>query len=209
MATKNPSFLNTDFLIRQVDKQGFKLFTDSRKPFNLNLIGIRTASQQVDTFDDWMAVLWHYNGAWNSLFFQQTTDPGLYYLGPERMGNESGTFLLKDQYQHFGLWKLGFHHGRHGHPCLRQKGPAIGWRDHNRDNKINPDKDHTYHGQGINCHRAKAEGKTERVGPYSSGCQVFENANEHRDVFIPICKQAASFWGDSFSYLLLNEQFFI
>lgn len=203
------TYLNKDFLIKQMEEKGFDLFTDDSKPFNLNLIGIRTKTQEVDKFDDWMCVLWTYSGAWNSLFFQVTTDPGLYYLGTERMGNANGTFLIRDEYQHKGLWKLGYHKGQHGHPALVQKGPAIGWRDHNRDFKLNPDKEQIYHGGGINCHRARENGKTDRVGPYSSGCQVFENASEHRDLFIPLCKQAVKFWGDSLSYTLLNEEHFI
>lgn len=206
---KNPSFLNTDFLIRQVEGKEFKLFTDDRKPFNLNLIGIRTKSQVLDLFDDWMCVLWCFNNAWSSLYFKQTTDPGMYYLGPERMGNNLGTFQLRDEYQHLGLWKNGYHKGNRAHPALVQKGPALGWRDGNKNNELDPNHDTLYHGGGINCHHAKAATKTERVGPYSSGCQVFEDAREHQGLFIPLLKQSAKYWGDSFSYTLLNEEFFI
>ena len=60
---------------------------------------------------------------------------------------------------------------------------------------------------GINIHRASAYRELENVGANSAGCQVFQDPSEF-DIFIDICKKSKEFWGDKFSYTLLEQRYF-
>lgn len=42
------------------------------------------------------------------------------------------------------------------------------------------------------------------IGLYSAGCQVFESVRDYEDKFIPLVKKAATMYGNSFTYTLVN-----
>ncbi len=54
---------------------GHVVFT--RGAWNVNLIGVRTASRVANKFDDWMHIVFKDDsGSWVDLSFECTTDPG-------------------------------------------------------------------------------------------------------------------------------------
>lgn len=193
-------------MVDKYNQFGFDLFTRDDKPFNLNLYGIRTDSNEVDTMNDWLGVMWVYQGNFTNLVFKGTTDPGLFYLGKDKMGNSEGTFMLLGQHQHFGLFKKGKHKGQY--VALVQNSVALGLRDFNRNGKLDPVGGEIKEGHGINWHRARSIGRTEKVGPYSAGCQVNETESEHQLLMKIIDLALREGWKNSFSYTLFEEKYF-
>ena len=154
---------------------GHRLFLADHKPYNLNLIAIRSADPTPDVFNDLLCIMWRYRGVTNLLKHVVTTDPGLTYLGAGRMENPRGTAMVKAG-QYPGAWAYGFHKG---YRALQQVGPITVLRDANRDGLLNPVAGSEDTGLfGINCHRAAATGRTDKVGPWSAGCIVHQDADE-------------------------------
>lgn len=170
------------------------------KPYNLNLIGVRSNDMTPNTFNDCLAVLWEDAFGWNLIAHEGTTDPGLYYLNNPI--NVDGTFIFAPGF-HKGLWKLGLHRG---YEAFQQIGTAIGWRDADRDNEFDmvPNKTIAVNHAGLNMHRARNEGESTVVGKYSAGCQVRRRDDDH-EIVVEIAKRALNYWGNSFSYMLFTE----
>lgn len=187
-------------LIELVEKNGHVVFQSDSKPFNLNIVGVRSKNPTTNLFNDYIATFWKYEGRWNYLEFQATTLPGLKYL--ETPMNPKGcAILVPNQYR--GVWKLGLHNGKY--TALTQRGGEVEvYRDEDEDKDYDMIKDSIMSGYfGINIHKA-SEGERETVDGYSAGCQVFQNSDEF-DVFINLCKKAEKYWGNSFTYTLLDE----
>ncbi|MCP4437365.1 MAG: hypothetical protein GY810_00160 [Aureispira sp.] len=182
-----------------MSKNGYSVFETDSKPFNLNIVGVRSSKPTTNLFNDYICIFWKYEGRWNYLEFQATTLPGLKYL--EKPMNPKGcAILVPNQYK--GVWKLGTHHT---YTALTQRGGEVEvYRDENEDKDYDMISDSIISGYfGINIHKA-SEGERETVDGYSAGCQVFQNSDEF-DVFISLCKKAEKYWGNSFTYTLLNE----
>lgn len=122
--------VSSNDLIDILRSKEFVIFDDDSKNYNLNLIGIRSINKVANNFDDFLCVLWKFNGNWNMLKFKMTTDPGLFYL--KQPMNSKGTAIVKEG-QYRGLWKYGKHKG---YIALQQSGPVTVFRDFNRDNKL-------------------------------------------------------------------------
>ncbi len=120
---------------RAFSKKDFELFEDDSKPFNLNLIGVRSLDTTPNTYNDLFLALWKHNGFWNKLAFACTTEAGLYYL--ENPLNNKGTAILKEG-RYPSMWSNGKHQGKYD--ALKQTGPCTVIRDFDRDNVI-PDTD--------------------------------------------------------------------
>jgi len=197
----NPS---TSEIHQVMNQKGYAFFEQDTKNFNLNLIGIRTATNRPDHFDDLMCVLWKYQGVWNKLQFSMTTDPGLYYLQNPIAGT-LGTAIVKEG-QYRSLWQLGKHQGKY--KALTQKNPIKVIRDFDRDGNLDFTSGREEEGLfGINCHRANASRRKIKITIPIAGCQVFADPNDF-NVFLSICEQGTSNWGNSFSYTLLHENDF-
>lgn len=180
--------------------RGYKLFDDDSKPYNLNLIGVRSNDLTPNVFNDWFCVMWKFEGNWNLNVFKCTTDPGLYWL--EKPMNEHGTAILKEG-QHRGMWTRGMHQGKY--PALVQAEPVTVIRDYNRDNKLDFDLGRLDAGLfGINGHRANSKWESIQVDKWSAGCQVLSNPQEF-DQLITLCDESRKHWGNSFTYTLLSE----
>lgn len=170
------------------------------KPYDLNLIGVRSDDHTPDVFNDCLAVLWEDKFGWNLIAHEATTDPGLYYLNNPI--NSSGTFIMAPGF-HKGLWKLGTHKG---YEAFQQVGVATGWRDADRDKEMDmmPGKTVQVSNAGVNMHRAKDEGESQVVGQWSAGCQVRKRDDDH-EIVIELAKRAINYWNNSFSYMLFTE----
>lgn len=191
--------ITVDKLIKGIHRKGYDLFEDDSKPFNLNIIGVRSLDMTPDKFNDTISIMWRWNGSWNIFTAPATTDAGLYYLkNPIAV---DGTFILAEG-QHKGMWKKGFHKG---YPALQQDKPVKGYRDGNRDECYDLHPDNLVSGMfGINGHRAKDEGHSNIVNKWSAGCQVWQWDDDH-EIVMELVTRSIPYWGNSFTYTLLNE----
>lgn len=188
--------MNTEQLIEKVKRLGHLVFEQDSKPFNLNLIGVRSKDMTPNTFNDTLHVLWKFRGHWNHLKFAFTTDPGLYYL--QNPINVNGTIIMvPDQYR--GVYKKGFHKGR---PALEQVKPMKYWRDSNRDGKLDPIGEIFEEDASTNLHDAGIN--STQVGKWSAGCQVTASDYDF-DLLMYIVDKAVEHWGNSFTYTLIEE----
>ena len=84
----------------------------------------------------------------------------------------------------------------------------IVYRDGNKDDKYDLDEKNTQEGIfGINIHRAtKYAGKTSsQIDKWSAGCQVIAS-NDDWNEFMKIMRKARSYYGNSFTYTLINSK---
>lgn len=193
--------ISFDVVRAAMERAGHRLFLSAdARPYNLNLVAIRSAENEPDTFNDMLCIIWQYKGIVNMLRHTVTTDPGLFYLG-EKMGSPKGTaMVLPGQYP--GLWQYGYHKG---YRALQQRAPVTVLRDFNRDGELNPVAGDEDTGMfGINCHRAGSRGRTEKIGPYSAGCIVHADADEF-GVLMEIVRRAVEHWPNRFTFTLLTE----
>jgi hypothetical protein len=176
---------------------GFRIFS---RPFELNIVGLRSKSTIPNRFDDEIHVFykvsplnWHYH------VFKATTDPGTYWL--RQPMQPQGTAILA-QGQYMDAYQLGLHRGKY--LALVQRKPVRLIRDYNRDAVLDFNN-----GQiiselaGINIHKANQTGKTKSVDKNSAGCQVFESADDF-SLFIKLCQKHESLYGNRFTYSLID-----
>jgi hypothetical protein len=177
--------------------KGYKLFT---RPYELNLVGLRSKSTIPNRFDDELHVFYKLpNDNWEYHVFKITTDPGTFWLNnPE---NPEGTAILAEG-QYIGSHVLGLHRGLY--TALVQNKPVTVMRDYDRNAVLDFYNGKKFTGKfGINIHRANKVGTTKTVDKNSAGCQVFENASDF-DVFIKLCQQHVSRVGNAFTYTLID-----
>src|SRR5689334_13779142 len=97
-------------------KKGFRLYD---RPFELNIVGVRSHNVMPERFDDEIHVF--YKAApfkWEYHVFKATTDPGTYWLlNPMQ---PQGTAILA-QGQYVNAYAIGLHHGQY--PALVQNAP--------------------------------------------------------------------------------------
>lgn len=194
--------IDLNYVLESMSDRGFKVFSNDSKMFNLNIVAIRTQENKVNVFNDWLCVFWKFKGTWNFLKFLCTTDPGLYWLGYERMGNPEGTAMLIEQ-QVLGMLKWGRHKN---YAALEQIKAAKYVRDYNRDDQLNPDLSKIYTGIiKTNIHRASQWKHTVKVGAYSAGCVVLANPIEF-ELLGNICKRAKKEFENKFTFSLIDER---
>lgn len=178
---------------------GFELFT---RPFELNIVGIRSDSVKPNRFDDEIHVFYKTNKTnWEYHIFKVTTDPGTYWL--KNPMQEQGTAILA-QGQYKDTYQLGLHRGQY--LALVQRKPVTIIRDYDRNAILDFNNGTKTRGMyGINIHRAGQNGKTKFVDKYSAGCQVFENAQDFLK-FLQLCEKHKSIYGNAFTYSLLDNR---
>ena len=172
----------------------------TRGSYNLNLIGVRTASRVANKFDDWFHVVFKDDSEeWVDLTFRCTTDPGTYWL-ENPMRRQGTAILVAGQYR--SAWKVGLHRGQYEALC--QKGGRVKvYRDSNRDNTHDMLEDSVMDGWfGINIH--KSGNDSTQVNKWSAGCQVFANDADF-DIFMSLIRKSVEKYGDGFSYTLLED----
>lgn len=190
--------INVQDIIKALSKKGYVLFEDDSKPFNLNIIGIRSDDDTPNVFNDLVCFIWKYKGQWSIIKFKATTDPGTYYLNNPL--SVDGTAIVKEG-QYRSLWKKGYHQGKY--LALKQNKEITVYRDNNKDDNHDynsPEKTGMF---GINMHHAGKD--STQVGKWSAGCQVIANLSEW-NIAINIVNEAVENWGDGFSYTLLQEK---
>ena len=171
-------------------------FFDGR--WDLNLIGLRCASDHADLFDDtYLVVCRNDAGAWEYHAWPFTSDPGRSWLAkPSRV--EGCAIVVPGQYR--GLWKKGLHKGEK--PALVQQKPVKVWRDADKDQELDRTGTVVEGLYGINCHRAGKDSAS--VDLWSAGCQVFKRESNFLEFLGLVDKQIAAGHGDVFSYTLID-----
>lgn len=188
-------------LLKVLQSKGYKIFDNDTVPYNLNIVGIRTADMTPNKFNDWEYVFWKFAGSWEVMKFPITTDPGLYYL--KNPINELGTAILKPG-QYLNVWQKGLHQGKY--PALRQVGNFTVYRDANRDDKYDLNgKEQTGSTFGINNHRAIENGRSVMVDKWSAGCQVFQDYYQF-EIFMRLVSEAEKSGVTHFTYTLIEEK---
>lgn len=187
-------------VLKTMEKFNYKVFDNDLKPYNLNLVGLRTSDTTPNTFNDWEYVFWKYQGSWEVLKFRITTDPGLYWL--KNPMNQAGAAILKPG-QYPGMWAPGLHLGKYA--ALTQTGKCTVIRDFNRDQYLDYNSGKEESGLfGINNHRSVENGRSVMVDKWSAGCQVFDDYYEF-EIFMRIISEAQKIWTPTFTYTLLTE----
>lgn len=171
-------------------------------PFQLNIVGIRSASTEPNRFDDQIHVFFKNNThQWIHYVFPATTDPGTYWL--ENPLNPQGTAILA-QGQYRDSYQIGLHRGQYN--ALVQTKPVIVIRDYDRNAHLDFQNGRGEVGLfGINIHRATESGTTKTVDKYSAGCQVFANKPDF-DLFMRLCDVHRKLYGNSFTYTLIDQR---
>jgi len=176
---------------------GYRFFDTGA--YNLNIVGVRTAGDGCNTFNDFIHVAFKdREGVACCLTFPATTDPGTdYRVNPL---NPKGTGIMAPG-QHRGLFSLGLHKGQ---PALVQVKPVNVYRDNNRDAVLDMDATTIENTRGgFNLHRSRKNGTSTVVGKWSAGCQVLASSYD-MDIVIALASKAATLYGDSFTYTLLS-----
>ncbi len=185
----------------EASRFGYAVFENSAKPLNLNIVGWRNRKGRPDHYDDFIAIYWrdfHDNiKTWATMSWPATTLPGRpWLLSPI---TTKGTAILMP-----GQYRSAYHLGKHrGYPALRQVRPVAVGRDGDLDDLPEISDDMTVETGlfGIHIHKGDFIGTT--VNRNSAGCQVFKNRVDF-DQFMILCVKASDFWGDTFTYTLME-----
>ena len=187
----------TEKIIAALMGLGYRVFT---RPFELNIVGIRSRNLIPNTFNDRINVLYKdAQGNWQLHGFAATTDPGTFWL--KNPLNPQGTAILKEG-QYLNSHVIGLHRSKY--LALVQRSPVTVIRDIQRDGNLNFDGREDTGLFGINIHRALQEGTTRYIDKFSAGCQVLANATDFK-TFMALCEQHKQLYGNTFSYTLLHE----
>ena len=178
-----------------INSKGYKFFEGE---FNVNLIGVRSGEVATNEFDDTLFIAIQMNGEKHVITLEEfTTDPGHYYL-KNKFLNPKGCAIVKPG-QYPGMWTFGKHRGKYN--ALVQVGNVTVYRDRTKDNKIDTGTEQT--GLfGINMHHAY---DSELINKYSAGCQVHKH-DEQLEFILSICKLSAIYYGNTFTYTLIEER---
>lgn len=193
-----------DILRKIAKRHGFIIY--DRGNYNLNIWGIRCDITDTKHFNDLLLVFYkanevhlNLNGKWIYDWYSITTDPSdMNLIKPI---NSKGCAIL-DEGQFQGAFKLGKHKG--DYDALVQAKPLPIFRITRKDGDIEISGEPTFEMCGINIHRASKWKIVRTIGLYSAGCQVFESVRDYEDKFIPLVKKAATMYGNSFTYTLVN-----
>ncbi len=186
-----------EIILAALVAHGYKVFV---RPFELNIIGIRSRSAIPNVFNDFITVIYKDDGGiWQQHTFAATTDPGTFWL--ENPLTPQGTAILKEG-QYFNAYGIGLHRSKY--LALTQRQPVTVIRDITRDGSLDFNGHEDTGLFGINIHRALQQGTTGYIDKFSAGCQVLANADDFK-TFMALCEQHKQRYGNAFTYTLLHE----
>lgn len=184
-------------IINALETKGYKTFL---RPYELNIVGIRSNDFTPNTFNDTINVLFKdEHGGWQHHSFPATTDPGTYWL--KNPANPQGTAILKAG-QYVNSHIIGMH--RDKYLALIQRGLLTVIRDAKRDGSLDFNGKEETGYFGINLHRAMEKGVTKYIDKFSAGCQVFASTDDFT-LFMQQCDRHRQLYGNSFTYTLLQQ----
>ncbi len=160
--------------------------------FDFMIVGIRSAANKPNEFDDLIGLVANGKIAW----FTGTTNPGTHWL--KNIMNPKGTALLKPG-QYIDTWEIGLHQGKY--EAFKQVKPVTVFRDKDLDD-IAEETAVTDTGLfGINIHRANEKAISRLIDKWSAGCQVLNNPAD----FKTLLDEAKASKKKAFTYTLLKE----
>jgi len=186
-------------VLRILKNRNYRVYS---KPFQLNIVGIRSNKTESNRFDDLLLVFYKNSLLkWSFLVFPITTDPGTYWL--KNPLNVDGTAILKEG-QYVDAYRLGQHRGQY--KALIQNKPVTVIRDYDRNAYLDFFNGNERTGYfGINIHRALAIGETKEINKWSAGCQVFAKSDDFAK-FLALCETHAVHHGNKFTYTLIDQR---
>jgi hypothetical protein len=196
------SSIKISFMLQQIintlSKKGYIINT---RPFELNIIGVRSSNAEANSFDDTINVFYKRgDGQWIFNSFKATTDPGAYWL--KTFMNPRGTAILKPG-QYKDSHRVGIHRGKY--QALVQQNPLTVIRDTNKDSQLDFNNTKEETGIfGINIHHASVNGVTKFVDKYSAGCQVFADINDF-NLLMQLAQRHKQLYTNNFTYTLITE----
>lgn len=182
-------------------KKGYSYY--SKGLYNLNIVGVRNKNTTVtNLFDDFLIVEFNTKKGVSRKIYSFTTDPGKTYMN--NPSNAKGTaILVPGQYK--GVYSLDLHNGKYKALCQRN-GPVKVYRDGNKNDIYDQNPNTIEKGNfGINIHRANSDYARNTIDNYSAGCQVINSPTDYYE-FIKLCETSAKYYGNKFTYTLLNEE---
>jgi hypothetical protein len=193
--------LNYDILSNMYAKRGYEFFT---QPYKCNPFGIRRANPTVNEFNDVLGIAYvDMLGVKQCLMFKGSTLPGLFYL-KNKLGNINGTAILQPG-QHKNAWMFDYHHlGKpNQYEAFRQAAPGVFpvWRDNDSDGQLDMSGPTHRDVVGLNGHHAA---DSNLVGPYSAGCQIVQDKEEHQ-IWIAPARKHKEVHTNLFHYTLFVE----
>lgn len=181
-----------------MERLDFRVFVGA--PYDLNIIGARSPSREINAFDDWVHVVYKLGPKWVEELFPCTTDPGLYWTdNPMRV---AGTAIICAPQQIRAGYEIGTHKGRY--ECLVPRLPVKVWRDNNRDDVLDTDGQE-FEGYGIQIHRASRSETSTQVNKWSAGCTVI---SQGWDRFMELVHlQRSNGYGSLYTYTVVDGLF--
>jgi len=186
-------------IIKTAENKGY---TIDKRPFKLNLIGVRNlAATNQQKFDDVIAYFYYdQNGRLVGKVASATTDPSTYYLNVP-MASAGAAVLKAGEYKN--AWQIGLHRGQY--KALVQRKPVTVIRDNDRNSIIDYLASTQTGLYGINIHRASlTKDNVTEIGKDSAGCQVFQNASDFNSM-MGMAETSRNKYGNEFSYILIDE----
>ena len=198
--------------IKLVLKSKKYTYYNGPKPFDINIIGIRTADRTHNKFNDFITFSGRDDRGHEFLkIFDGTTDPGLYWL-KNPMQVKGTAILVPGQYKK--VYKIGTHgQGASAYTAFEQIAAMCYCRDNNKDSRLDIDelmlnKDNfIFDNIKSNLHRAGARVKSTQVDKWSAACQVVADPDEF-DQGIEIGIKGSVNYGNFFTYTLIEEKDF-
>lgn len=194
--------LSRDSVFGRVKDQGSVVFEKDDRPFNLNIIAIRSKAAKLDDFGCQLMIAYKHNDVWYDYSYKITTYPGSYYLQRKLLNPQGCAILAPGQYR--DVYALRLHNNKYEALC-QTHGPVKVFRDKNRDTKFDLIPDHTFMGDyGINVHNSPDGQVTKKVFSHSAGCLVFSDDTEFfraRELW----RKARAEFGNKFTLTLVNE----
>ena len=195
--------ISIDLIKRVFSEKGYMFFNGER-PYNVNIIGIRTGYDYTNKFDDTLIVIFNDdNGDTLIKKYPITTDAGNYYVkNPIR--SKGTAILVPNQYK--GVWGISKHKGRYWALCQKMDKKFKVWRDNNKDMVIDCKPDTLQEGiYGINLHRSSKYNESNTIDRWSASCQVFKRKKDF-DEAMAIFVKSYKMYGNSFTYTLLEQK---
>ncbi len=176
-------------------------FFDGSNPYDLNIIGIRSASAISNFFNETLLVIYRDETKEMHIdYFHYTTKPGIYYL--QNPLHPDGCAILAEG-QHLGAFRKRKHRGVYQALCQAKSLPY--YRDGNKD-AVHDITGKVLKGNiGLNIHRESPSIISKKVGKYSAGCGVIQ---ARFDYFMWLINQGIKYYSNQFSYTLLSEKDF-
>lgn len=171
------------------------------RPWDLCVFGVRNDTNS-NRFDDALGIAFRevHGGPIKVEVFRATTDPGrAALLDPS---HPRGVFHVAPG-RHPRVWQPGLHKQDPARPALRQIAPFQGYRDNDRDDKMERGTA-AADAVGVNLHGGMDPARPDqKVDRYSEGCQVTAQVYVNR-ILAAVAKQKAAGMGDIVSYHLFD-----